>query len=168
MNRIKLGIVGILLLVVALTLRGCLTKPPLPPDISQPLPEDTAVLVHQHKDILTVKTPTNTVRRYVPQDGSVAVSVKKDGGIKINVKTKGWTAKPTIGLLVSDKVYGTVGLRVAYWNRFGLLVGGGWNGRGIGWLGASYSLDQLSLRNTDIYVGYTTRKQLAVGISVRL
>ncbi len=172
-RRLSLLIYTVLLIVCVLALKSCydgIFKDVPATESVDKLPEDTRIRVHLTPNQVTVQNKDRVVKKYLPTQGSVSVEVKEDGTTKVDIKNKGFTFEPQLGLLVQDRLYAHIGFRLAYWNRWGLVAGGGasLDRKAIGYVGASYMLDQIKLRNTSVFIAYTTKREMAVGVSVRL
>jgi len=63
------------------------------------------------------------VDRYLPPEGDGTINIGTDGTIEVNVKDKGFTFLPQLGLGVASSVHPQVAARLAYWNRYGLGLG---------------------------------------------
>lgn len=164
-KRFKYLLASVLAVTGWLAFRGC--KNPVPVlDMSKPLSQEDVLHVGIMDRVITVRTKTETESLYVPDKGSAKVSIDDKGNVTLDVKNKGFTLVPAVGLLVTSHIDGALGLQLGYWNRLEL-YGGLTAPRLSGFAGAGYRLDQLRLRNTSIYVAYTTRKEIGVGVMVQ-
>jgi hypothetical protein len=94
---------------------------------------------------------------YVPQEGSVIVKDPEKPGedVVVIIKDKGFTAKPGFGIEYAG--YGLsprLDLKLAYYKRYSLLVGGGKDGLDVS---ASRHLDDILFwrpANVELFLGY--------------
>lgn len=162
----KYGLIGAAVLVLILWLKGCFT-PPLPPAFNQPLPTDTSSQIVVESRHIAIRTPTESRVGYVPESGSAVAEVKTNGTINLRINNKGFTVRPVIGFMVTDRLRLAGGLQVGYWNRFELYLGGA-GPHIIGFVAGGYRLDQIKyLQNTSVYVAYTTDKYIGTGLMLR-
>jgi hypothetical protein len=153
------------LLVVILNLRGC-AKPPTAFD-ARPLPQDEVLQVQYKDNYIHVRTKEEVISEYVPSHGSADVKVNDKGEVQLDIKNKGFYFSPAIGVLVTSKLDAVIAAELGYWNRFELIAGVSaprWAAFG----GIGYRLDQIKyLKNTSVYVAYTSRKEVGAGLMVR-
>lgn len=170
--KLKYGVIGIGALLIGIFLYALfqtLTFDPTTADDTAALPEGISSRVTVSDNIVTVKTAKEVTRKYVPTSGSVNVDIKADGTSNVRIKGHGFTFKPEMGLLIQNNVYVHGSASFYYFNRFSLLAGVAGNKDNVmGHVGISYTLDRLKLRNTAVFVSYTTDSRVAVGVSVRL
>ena len=153
-------------LVAVLFVKSCDGPEPVL-DTQTELPTEDVLHVGFKNNVIEVKTATDSEVRYIPDAGSGILRVKRNGDIDIQVKSAGFTFTPILGLGVTRTADLDLGLQVAYWNRFELLIGGKVP-HYAGFIGLGYRLDQIMfLQNTTIYVQYTTRREPGMGIAVR-
>lgn len=169
--RLRIILSAVVVLVAALWLRGCVsTDQPIPKQefSRKPLASKDTFRVTSEPHQIIVDTHKGTVSKYVPEEGEAEVTVTDEGQISVTVKNKGLTHQLGIGALMADKPRLGFDYEFAYWNRFGYHLGLGVNNAPVvvGFAAVSYQLDQLHLKNTSLYVGYTTTKDIAVGLRV--
>lgn len=165
-GRVLLIIGLIVSLVLFLVVRSCQRPGSLPASPGTLLSEDDRARITVDKHVIVVKTDEGATTKYVPNNGSATVSVSKKGSVTLAVTNKGFSFDPVIGVFGATHLEPTLGLQLGYWNRWETYVGvkgpywGAWGGIG-------YRLDQLTLDNTSVYVGYSTTKEIGAGILVR-
>ena len=170
-----LALTSVGLIVAGLWLRGCddttvtQTSPNDQPASVRPLGPEDQLHVSYRPNQIVVHTRTETKKAYVPTAGRASVTVRTDGTVSVDIKNKGLTFEPGLGVMLSDRAYFTVDAQVLYWNRFSAGVGLGiTNGpRATGFISGAYRLDQLKLPNTSVYVAVTHDKKVGAGIRVR-
>lgn len=162
--KYRLYFIGAGLIVLGLWLRSCVKSPK--PVITAPLPDTDVLRVGVKDRVITVQTDSGEDTQYVPDSGNVLVSVDKQGDVTINVKNKGLSFVPVFGINVNEKLDAAIGLQLAYWNRFEL-YGGVLAPHLAGFVAGGYRLDQLKLRNTSVYVSYSTTKDVGMGVLLR-
>jgi hypothetical protein len=152
-------------LVIFLNLKGCNGSPE--PFDGAPMPQDEVLNVQVKDNFIHVRTKEETVSSYVPSHGSADVKVNDKGEVTVDVKNKGFYFSPAIGVLMTSKLDAVVAAELGYWNRFELVAGVSaprWAAFG----GIGYRLDQIRyLKNTSIYIAYTSRKEVGAGLMVR-
>jgi len=170
-NRELYGLGLLVALVLGLVLRGCLSKQPLGnhPTVSTDFPSTDTVRVAVKDNILEVQTPTSTQFKYVPEEGQAVIDIKHEPAPPvITVTNKGLTRQFGGSVLFADKLRVGVDCEFFYWNRVGVLAGLGFSSNPLlaGYLGVSYQLDQIKLNNTSVWAGYTSTRNIAVGLRV--
>ena len=164
-----MGAIITVLIAVVFFVNGLVNKPEFPADITKPLAAEEKLRVSYTDSHIVVQSRVGDQMSYVPDEGYASVSISDNNQPVINVKSKGICAKPGMGISVSDHLYITGDLKVAYWNRFGLhgALGVSLHREIMGAGLLSYQLDQIKLSNTAIYIGYTSRSDMAFGFRVR-
>lgn len=152
-------------LVIFLNLKGC-NEPPEAFD-GVPLSQDEILQVQVKDNFIHVRTKDEVISEYVPSHGKADVKVNDKGEVTVEVKNKGFYFSPAIGFLMTSKLDAVVAAELGYWNRFELIAGVSaprWAAFG----GVGYRLDQIRyLKNTSVYVAYTSRKEIGAGLMVR-
>ena len=108
-------------------------------------------ILRRQKDKVEVKIV------YVPQEGGVVIQdpVKPGDDVVVIIKDKGFTVKPGFGIEYAG--YGLsprLDLKLAYYKRYSLLVGGGKDGLDVS---ASRHLDDILFwhpQNAELFLGY--------------
>ena len=171
-NKTGYVVIAITALVAGLWLRGCFVKTPASdqPSMSTDFPSTDTVRVAVKGPTLEVQTESGTEYHYVPDEGQAVVDVKKAGKPVVTVTNKGLTHKFGAEIFFADRLRVGGDCELAYWNRFGVLVGVGVASSPllVGHISGSYQLDQLHLNNTSLFVGYSTARVVTFGVSVRL
>jgi len=161
----------VVVFVLGLCLRACFqrTPPTNHPTMSTDFPSTDTVRVAVKDNVLEVQTPNSTEYKYVPEEGQAVIDIKHDPARPvITVTNKGFTRQFGGSVLFADKLRIGIDCEGFYWNRFGVLGGLGLasNPIVVGYVGISYQLDQLKLNNTSLWLGMTTKKDIAVGLRV--
>jgi hypothetical protein len=108
--------------------------------------------------------------RYLPPEGHVEVITKKDQANaepQVEIKDRGFTFRPGGGMIFSEKLMLEADAKLAYWNRYSLLVG---INSEFGGLGACRHVDDFTpFRNLEFFglAGLSWRGELRLGIGVR-
>lgn len=159
-----LGVIG--LIVAGLFIRSCKSDHRLPQAFNTPLAPDTVAQVIVSDRHIAVRTDKSTQATYIPDGGRVNVTINKTGVVQLDVQTAGFTFKPVVGGLITDRLRGALGVEVAYWNRLELYGGVGVP-HAVGFVGLGYRLDQVKwLENTSLTVSFDTQKQIGFGLVV--
>jgi hypothetical protein len=117
------------------------------------------------------------IDRYVPPEGSVTItpvnpSKSIDDLVKIYYQTIGWTFEPGIQTLLLQEPNLGLDAKIFYAYRFGLNVGFvAGPGLNLGItpdVSVSYRLDQVHLRNTEVFVGYVPLTSIAFQMGFRI
>lgn len=165
MNKLKVGVIAVLLIVAFLWLRDVFG--PSVPQTPVQLEDGETTRVTVAHNTVTATTKTGTVKKYLPSAGSATVSVKEDGAVELVTKNKGTSLQLGGGIGYDNQPRITLDLQTLYWNRLGGHLGLGF-GRVqpivVPFVAASYRLDQLRLDNSSVMVGITLNKDPFVGV----
>lgn len=163
----KYGLIAVLIVVFAFWFRGCFKDKQLPQSFVAPLREETLSQIALSGRHIAVRTHKETKVTYVADGADVMAEIKKDGTIDLNVKKAGFLFRPALGVMVGERLRGTIAAQVGYYNRFEI-YGGAAYPHLVGYGAAGYRLDQIKyLQNTSVYVGYTTRNEVVYGLLLR-
>lgn len=178
MLRGGIGVALLALLVIAiLQIRACGRPSPVvvrntPATLSPELPDNAQLEVNvTHSRVIDVKSRVGNVvnerSEYVPQDGKAQVTLLNSGQTVINVKNKGFSFVPGMGVQLTDRPRIAADFQVFYWNRWEAYIGGAFPAP-VGHIGIGYRLDQIKyLANTSLCVVYTTRRNVGAELRVR-
>ena len=84
------------------------------------------VVVQDHKLTAALRQADGSVQtqvKYVPPEGRAEIVQPKDGAVQISVKRAGFTFRPAVQGLVGKESKAGLGVRVAYFNRYGAGLG---------------------------------------------
>ena len=139
--------------------------------------EKSKVIIDASKNKVTIVRRDGDKQVITEVSGSrkVSVTVTKDGELKVYAPTKGFIFEP--GILFAQDEGGTMlGLdaQVFYWRKTGLLAGlSAPPRRGLllqdirAHVALGYNLADVKMANTNVFVGYNTKKSIMVGLRVR-
>jgi len=167
----------VLLLIAIFQIRSCMRPSTVvvknnPALMSQELPDNAQLEVNvTHSRVIEVKSRVgNDVHErseYVPQDGKAQVTLLTNGQTVINVKNKGFSFVPGMGVQFTDRPRIAGDVQVFYWNRWEAYIGGAFPVP-VAHIGLGYRLDQIKyLANTSLCVVYTTRRNVGAELRVR-
>ena len=102
----------------------------------------------------------------------IVVTERTDGTIEVVALNKGFCFEPGLALYYSDKVRMGLDVQVAYWKRWGVLLGAGVN---VGdeprtvrlHVGVNYALPLNFIDNTTVFLGVDHKKDAVVGLRLR-
>lgn len=101
--------------------------------------------------------------RYVPPEGKTDVTIKESGEVVVHVKTKGLTFRPGIGAAAfNGRLAPVLDLKLAYWGRFGGIVGTGLSGPTI--LRPYGAVSYQVYNNTALFLGCSVASDVVAGI----
>ena len=126
------------------------------------------IVVKDNKMTATVRQADGTVKtevKYLPPEGRAEVVQPTDGPAEISVKRAGLTFRPAVQGLVGKALKGGLGVRLVYFNRYG--VGVGLDTDLEGYLFVDRRLDDFTglLKNTTVGLyGGSGRLGLLVGV----
>lgn len=102
----------------------------------------------------------------------VVITELVDGSIQVVALNKGFCLEPGLALYYSDAPRLGVDIQVAYWKRWGVLLGAGINmgdepRTGRLHVAVSHALPLTFVENTTVFVGIDHRKDAVVGLRIR-
>ena len=114
---------------------------------------------------------TQVVKR---TDGArkVVITENQDGSIRVDTINRGFVFEPGLALYFSDQARLGLDVQVAYYKRWGVLLGAGVNmgdePRTVrAHVGVNYALPLSFIDNTTVFAGIDHRKDAAVGLRIR-
>ena len=135
------------------------------PDNVETLPKDSDSKVVIDSGRVKTITEKGTKSKFVPLEGKTEVNVKKDGTVTIVTKTRGLSLRPGLGIVhVPPHVRPSLDLKVAYWNRAGIVVGIPLHNKD--WEKPYCGVSWQITGNTAGFVGTNTEKQIIFGLRV--
>jgi len=129
--------------------------------------EDEKTVIKDNKAVTVTRKGTRVEGklRYVPPEGTVTITKKKSGEVKVSVKNKGLSFSPGFGgASFGGRVAPVVDFKFAYFGRLGLTAGTGLSRREFAnpYGAVSFHI----LRNTSVFLGYSIKKDVVLGLRV--
>lgn len=181
MDKQKIVLGGLAVLLAAMLLQYCdhrkvkqITDKNLTKD------EQVAIILDPNTGSVTTvrrnrknKKETTQVERPIDGSRDIRIGVSPEGRVKLIARTKGFIFEPGIGIGFDGDALLCVDTQFYFFHRWGVLGGvsvpmSAFRVNKLSlYVGGSYQLPFKNFRNTSVYGGYNTRKEIQVGARVR-
>ncbi len=181
MDKQKWVLGGLLVLLSAMLLQYCDRKQIKHiTDTNLTKDEQTAIIVDPVTGSITTvrrnrknKKETTVVERPIDGSRDIRIGVSPEGRVKFIARTKGFIFEPGIGVGFDGDALLCLDSQFYFFRRWGVLAGAGIpmssfriNKLSL-FVGVSYQPPFKNFRNTSVYGGYNTKKEIQFGARVR-
>lgn len=133
------------------------------PDTVLPKDSDSKVIIKPGETKIITKWKVQ--REFVPAEGRTELDVKEDGTVSVRTKTKGFAARPGLGLVYTHpRLVPALDIKLIYHNRLGMAAGVPirkdlWRQP---YVAATYQISA----NTAGFIGINNKKKIVFGLRV--